>query len=403
MKRVLIVLTFTAVLVFAFATAASAKYASYDSDYNYLPWTSANVLYKAITSETTTQTSPHGGYTQTSVKCAICHSVHRAFSGNTTGSGTTSSPSVTTARTSAGLGSNYALTNGSVGCVSCHAAWGASPSDALVEVGKDSSGPHIGNGGSTCTAVGCHGSVHGAGTQSKYAMVRKYNLTNTHENIDDQITAAIAAGNVVKVGSTDTVATTTNSTDGSAVDVISEKSLDPAMKAYVTGYVCSSSDNQCHGASRSVANSTFSTVGVSASYKAYGHLSTGVFAPPYVPTCEGCHDVIGVATDSTAFPHADRGIDVYYGRYNQKTQEPVTSTEATPTDNTNATRYGLWMTSAGFGQDATATPLAGPVADTLSDFYDATESSPSTADTNIYKLKTDGVCLKCHQTSDLIR
>ena len=397
MKRTLIVLGFAIACVFINTTTSFAVYAGYNVSSAYLSWGGADELYGAVNSTTATQTLAHGGYTQTSVKCAICHSTHRAFSGNTAVDGTT------VARVAAGLGSDYSLTNGSVGCVSCHAAWGAAPSDTLVEVGQATSGPHIGDGGDTCTAAGCHGSVHGTGPQSKYAMVRKYNLTNTHENIDDQITAAIEAGNVVKVGSTDTVATTSNSTDGSTVDVISEKSLDQAMKAYVTGYACSSNDNQCHGASRSVANSTFSSVDTSTAYTAYGHLSTGVVAPPYVPTCEGCHDVIGVATRSTAFPHADRGINVYYGRYNQKTQEPLVSTESTPTDDTNATRYGLWMTSAGFGQDATATPLVGPVADKLSDFYDATESSPSTADTNIYNLKTDGVCLKCHPASDLIR
>jgi len=381
MKKTFQVLALTAVLVFAFATVASAKYASYDNKANYLSWTGANVLYNAIngtTGATQANTSPHGGYTQTSVKCAVCHSTHRAFSGNTDAAG------VTTARTTAGLGSNYFLTNGSTSCVACHASWGANPSKVLVEVGTGATGPHIGTAGSTCTQRGCHGSMHGMHA-SKYAAVKKYNLTNEYAsdpshtggiNIDTQLDNAIAAGNV-------------NSE-------ISLTSTSAGMKAFVTGYTCS----PCHSNSQFAVATFDETSNVTAAVSFGGEVTSAATSPTtqvmrtghpsagggaWVPNCEACHDLVGVATKTTAFPHANKGISVYAnGRYNYETANyggDGYSSVSNPTAGATTEQYGLWMTSnASDAADSLATPIAG-------------------ASTNGFNLQ-DGACIKCHSTSE---
>ncbi|MBK5211307.1 MAG: hypothetical protein JJE36_03190 [Coriobacteriia bacterium] len=395
MKKTLQVLALAAVLVFAFATVASAKYASYTDAFNYLPWTKvvipvtehgsdvavptdfgANVLYNAVNGTTgQTQSSPHGGYTQTSVKCAVCHSIHRAFSGDADGA----------ALATAGLGTNYFLTNGGTTCVACHASWGASPSTALVEVGEGDSGPHIGVAGSSCTEKGCHGSMHGA-NPSDYATVRKYNLANPRSvtasgapaDIDSQLNAAIVAGNL----------------NGE----ITQDALTPDMKAFVTGYVCSPCHNhsQFSVATAPGAESTGAFGGAVAGSDDQmairtGHPSAG--GASYIPTCEGCHDLVGVATKTTAFPHANSGISVYStGRYNFKGDDgtpfatnPAFASVSNATPGAETEQYGLWMTSNASGIDTTgaindnATPISG-------------------ASTNGFNLQ-DGACLKCHSTS----
>lgn len=365
MKKTLLVLALAAVLVFAFAATASAKYASYNASEAYLSWGGANNIYKAINGTTDDQVgSPHGGYTQTSVKCVVCHSTHRAFS-------------TQNALGVAGVGTDTNLLNGTGGsCVACHAAWGSSPSAAVVEVGETYSGPHIGAGGSTCTNRGCHGSVHGAGPAIDYAIVNKYNLTNNDVTADvggvdtvvgnlliTQMDEAIAAGNV-------------NAS-------ITTTSVDKAMKAFATGYVC----YPCHtNSSFSIAANGYANEISLAGVNEFrtGHPS----AKPgnYSPSCESCHDMIGVATNSTAFPHANRGIDVFEGRFDHYNQVPVTGATISTT-NDNATRYGLWMTSAEYTADHSSYATATPIVYAGDTGYD-------------YNLQ-DGVCIKCHNPADM--
>jgi cytochrome c553 len=76
-KKTLIVAAFAAVLVFAFAATAFAYGPIYSGGYNaaapgYLSWS----YVEAQTG--TLDGSPHGNYTTTSSKCAVCHAVHRA-------------------------------------------------------------------------------------------------------------------------------------------------------------------------------------------------------------------------------------------------------------------------------------------------------------------------------------
>lgn len=367
-KRVIFVLTMAAVLVFAFTAVATAKYAGYAANEPYLSWGGANYIYKVITGDTADQLSPHGGYTQTSVKCVVCHSTHRAFTTRTVAEGIGTSP-------------DFKLLNGVGGsCAQCHAAWGASPSDTLVEIGETYSGPHIGAAGSSCNSRGCHGSVHGIGVDTTYAVVAKYNLG---QDVTTKMNEAIAAGNV-------NAAITTTATGD-------------AMKAYATGYVCA----PCHGnSSFSIATRGFANMVVGVNYDpvaqtsttetvmASGHPSASAGLYGHAPTCEKCHDMVGVATNSTAFPHANRGIDVYQGRfdlgagfqYGQPLENATLVTNGViATDNDEATRYTLWMTSSDYDDNVNAKPVA--------------RGSDATArgEGGGYSLR-DGVCIKCHDT-----
>ena len=377
MKKLRSLAVFAALCFFGLVATANAQYASYSANSAYLSWTGAQAVYSSVNSTETTQTTPHSGYTESTVKCAVCHSTHRAYSDVISG----------------GVGSDNTLLPGN-SCIACHASGGSNASNRLIEWGTVSSGPHMTAGGSDCNAAGCHGPVHGGSYTSKYAIVRKYNLANQSSvgALDAAIDAAIASGNVPKDISGNPLMTTV-STDGASVEALSVNSLDQGMKAYATGYVC----YPCHGASsRSVANADFAST---SGYK--GHLSIGTSVSAYIPTCEGCHDVVGVSTNTTIWPHADRGIDVYVGRFNQFTQSPDVSTTTRITTNSDATRYGLWMTSANYGDNATAEPLAGAIANTMSDWQVSQDATASVAQTNIDNMLVDGTCIKCHDSQGL--
>lgn len=381
MKKTLLVLALAVVLVFSFATTASAAYKSYAQGSAYLSWGGANAIYQSLNDTTATQgTSPHGGYTTTTVKCAVCHSTHRAWS----------------ASTKAEAGADNNLLAGTNSCGACHATWGAnSAGNSLVEfsniaVAGNITGPHFGGG--NCLSRGCHGSVH-MSAASKYATVAKFNLAydGSVPALDAALDAAIASGNV-----------------GTAN--LSTTDVGRSMKAYTTGYVCSA----CHGASSfSVASkgATNQVAGVInmvnsaaeipdktlVSYRT-GHPSIGNDTwGIYVPTCETCHDMVGVATGTTAFPHANRGIDVYKGRYDEEfggvdgTAGAASISTVIPTDNTDATRYGLWMTSGAAINDGSAHGLrASADAQPIVDMPDGAANG-----TGGYSLQ-DGACMKCH-------
>jgi hypothetical protein len=84
MKKALIVLVLAAALVFAFSGVAFAKYAGYGYNIDgtnhvgYLSWDGAVFANPAQAGQ-----SPHGGYTANTVKCAVCHSAHRAATDQT--------------------------------------------------------------------------------------------------------------------------------------------------------------------------------------------------------------------------------------------------------------------------------------------------------------------------------
>lgn len=380
-KNILFVLALAACLVFAFTAVATAKYAGYAANEQYLSWGGATDLNEGIAAAAgvATQTaSPHGGYTQTSVKCVVCHSIHRAF----------------TTATAMGSSTDFKLLNGvgTAACAECHAAWGASPSDTLVAVGETFSGPHIGNGGASCTSRGCHGSVHAVGADLTYAVVAKYNLQNS----------VVTSATIPAILDTDTASTKlTKYMDaaiaaGNVAPGISTAATGDAMKAYVTGYVCS----PCHAnSSFAIAAAGFANpVTVSGDNTvtvASGHPSAGGQFFGHAPTCEKCHDLVDVASNSTAFPHANRGIDVYADRFDYDVSVGAYGATGAllnggattiATDNTVATQYALWMTASDYSAVGVAV-----------DPIEKSAGWPNAGEGGGFSLR-DGSCLKCHLT-----
>ena len=139
-RRLFLTAALATCFIFAFSTVAMAKYAGYasqDTTSGYLLWDDAMLLNPAQ------GTSPHGGYRANTVKCAVCHSAHRAASD----------------RVSAGVGTDWKLTPGGDSCAACHTAAGANPTDKLVEWPSTytDGGPH-----QSFNCMGqCHSGIHG--------------------------------------------------------------------------------------------------------------------------------------------------------------------------------------------------------------------------------------------------
>ncbi|MCL2526051.1 MAG: hypothetical protein FWE46_03245 [Coriobacteriia bacterium] len=112
--------------------------------------------------------------------------------------------------------------------------------------------------------------------------------------------------------------------------------------------------------------------------------------------CDQCHDMIGVATNSTAFPHGNRNIRVY--------EWVVSDTGQTQVETTIAAG-NLWMYGGNIALRAGGT--AGNTAGSFSHFADANwrvlrnVTGGSTGIPASGGL-TDGACLKCHIAVDPI-
>ena len=309
LKRALFVLALAAALVFAFSSVAMAKYAGYGYNVDggrhvgYLSWNGAVAVNPAQAG-----TSPHGGYTANTTKCAVCHSVHRAA----------------TDQTAAGVGAYWKLTPGGNSCIACHTATGSNPSALLVEWPSlyADGGPHR-----SFNCMGqCHAGVHG-GIASEYGTAAKFLLnpnrsagtTNGYDGMDDGLTAAIAAGNIGG-GVTEANLVTWPALAGERQGV----------RAMVTGYLCGQPG--CHTGSQFAVNADGyaegRTLPANATNGPYDEFFTGHNTSATTTVCSSsgchsvaggvgdskcatCHDFRGVVTNTSAWPHANRGIDVY--------------------------------------------------------------------------------------------
>ncbi|MDR1775231.1 MAG: hypothetical protein LBS17_02040, partial [Actinomycetes bacterium] len=204
-KKAMFVVAVAAVLVLAFSAVAMAKYAgAFDvgstpaagtnSTAGYLSWSGAkdianddNLGLQTALGETTTA---HGGYTIATVKCAVCHSAHRAYASGET------STAPTAAGAPQGLGyvtSQYTtvdnhLTYGNA-CVNCHTVWGGGGATKKIEWAQTGSGPH---NGQNCVSE-CHtGGIHGDKPSAYYGM----NAFMLGDEKDTVITTALSKGNV---------------------------------------------------------------------------------------------------------------------------------------------------------------------------------------------------------------
>src|SRR5574340_1029894 len=352
MKKTLIVVAIAAALVFALgATPAFAKYAGYSAAKQYVPWTEASSMASLSPDAATRLAGPHSGYATTTIKCAVCHSVHR--------------------------GGSSLLNQGAV-CAYCHtnASWGGgSVSNKLISWGSNSVagngatvGPH-----SSCASTYCHGGPHGVGA-SVYAGPASRLLTDA---ADAKLVADAAANGVAtsefatyssttRALSTGAVCSRTGCHTGSAFGVVasgSELPVDPiagsasASDGLVTGH-------RVVAAATSTWNANGTDFPTSATNLTIAYAGVGY--------CSSCHDL---ADDNNsgrpAFPHAIDGvIDAAAGA-------------------TGLTRPAAWLTAGAYA-GATRTAV-GP--------YDRYTGDGATVGGSAGSPILDGVCLKCHRGS----
>jgi predicted CXXCH cytochrome family protein len=340
MKKTLLVFALAAVLVFAFATTAFAKNAGSAAAVGdgYVSWTTASSVASQIAEEAS---GPHSNYTVSTVKCAVCHSVH----------GAPDNSWLLTKVTSA------SGTNQGQVCAYCH-GYGATAGAHIVAINQapTANSPHS----SICYTT-CHAGVHGIHA-SEYSVLSTKLL---REGPDTMIGAAIA-----DAGTGLTAATFTQPSSGAA---------SATQLSMATGYVCAQPG--CHTQSAfAVANrgnhmTVQSRGGVSlaltghpviasadASFSIAGSANfpagtEGQVAFKATNGCDTCHDMADAATtDGTAFPH-----------------------------NRGASR--LWM-----GKASNASG---------SDYSLVTDADrPGIGLADAYTTVQDGVCLKCHVSAD---
>ena len=383
MKKTLLASALAAVLVFAFAGSAFAAGINHSGQTSlgatsaadamgiYIPWSTASTLGTNASSGT----SPHGNYTTTTVKCAVCHSVHYAAPGKApVGSGQSADTLLRMRAADA--------------CAYCHATAGVAVNGTPVYnglgaaiMGVGTTGGNFDTGhftGPNCSE--CHTSVHGANQDGSVAslngfLLKKMTATDVQGfagyTSTDMITAITAIENkAMNEGFVDPPLGYVSG-DFAAVN-------DPAIRQQAVGVFCA----ECHlgayatnaaGASTNVYGSgtgsftghrVGANVTASANWnfdnsKSSGAVSGIPIAWAPATDCRSCHDALddfGVA----AFPHA-WGKDV-----------AVTGTTAK-----------MWLLSAS-EQGAVKTSVGAPSLNT----YNGSRVQLS-----------DGVCLKCHVAS----
>ncbi|MCL2882055.1 MAG: hypothetical protein FWF45_04085 [Coriobacteriia bacterium] len=438
MKKYLLVLASVALLVFAFAAVAGAKYAGYAKDGSlasstatssaspgYLSWGGAQHLMTQNGAPANLTGTAHGGYVTTTTKCAVCHSVHRAV-----GIGVITGTAPANNSTASGVVNQF-LTAGGASCVQCHCTWGATPVSQLVEWAGPSTpqgGPHSSSACSTCH----QGGIHGSGN-SMYHGMNAYMLGNTN---DAQITAELPLQQVYSSSSlTWFISGTTYANTTGGVPVGTTVANFVAGKTMLTGYTCSRPGchvnsvfvNQAWGQTFSRTDAQTGTTGIQmtghatnfggTSHNAQegcGPCHTGNAAGGYryasattTPNltdvasaraygCDQCHDAVGQATNSTAFPHGNRNIAIY-----EWTTPAATGVAASPEPNTSITADAgnIWMYASSMAQTGTTaagTAGAGVIDPTFTLIQGAVGPDPTGNVGNI----NDATCLKCHVPYD---
>ena len=375
MKRILIVVALAALLVFAMTGTAFAKNAVVnwpgadtsalpDSNLIYNPWTTTSSATWAADDYPANagSTSPHGGYTATTVKCAVCHAVHVA------------SPD----------GDTLLKMEADQACISCHVAaqlggtnmvYGGSAAIA------NASGMDHHTTSSNCSR--CHASVHGAGAIQDVPSITSIILAEQYSN--DQMNPRL-------VNSWITTGTAIEGLTTAQVDTLLNTSAAATTREVAIGLFCQG----CH--SGSYQNGVAGTLGNGNDGSAIGdrtghRVGTSVVAntsydPPYAynlaatstasftgqvawvaaTNCKSCHDAAQFAdgTGGFGFPHFTQGAARFLNR----------STSAAETS-----------TPTGLSVSADAS-------------YTGTETAvyPGTGDAAVAEFSLrDGVCLKCHK------
>lgn len=296
MKKSFLLVAMSAMLLFAFASSAMAKNAgspaivgdtagratsSVDATSGFVYWSAATRI--ASLNGAAQSSGPHGNYTTTTIKCAVCHSVHGA--------------------PSTGV---LLLPTSSVGssCTFCHAS-GGTITPTQVSLSATGNTPHSG-----CLGY-CHSdSPHGVGA-SEYASMKAKLLV---DNADTRIGVAIAA-----------------SAQTSITAVLMASTTDHDAVAMGTGYVCSRFGCHNNAGSAFAIKGSGNTMNLQTPVNVTktGHPVTGALSTDWGadhvgtqnPTavayasvasgCNSCHDYVDPATLLPAFPHNRLGTRLW--------------------------------------------------------------------------------------------
>jgi hypothetical protein len=349
--RLRVIIPMTLVFLLAFATPALAKYAGFSATTQYVNWTVAASMASQNVDSATQPFGPHKGYATTTIKCAVCHSVHR--------------------------GGSKLLNSGSA-CTYCHtdAAYGGGAVATTISwtsgllgtgPGGTSGGPHA-----SCGADYCHGGPHGVDA-SKFAGPASKLF---QDSVTDAKLVALAAANGV---STDTFAT-----------------YNPVTRALATAAVCGRPG--CH---------ENSAMGVVVAGAPVGAVGTWTTAPGQIAVTG--HRVIAAATSSwnangTDFPTTKTGLTIAYkpvdycNSCHDLTDDNNANKPAFPHGNNDVIsvaqgkiagqRAAVWLTAAA---DSGAQTKAVGAYNNYAALGTATyQQAGSTI--------LDGICLKCHKS-----
>jgi hypothetical protein len=337
----------------------------------YMDWSLSNGTNNLVSSGVT----PHGNYTTTTVKCAVCHAVHYA------------APGGATVASNNQVADTLLRMRADQSCIYCHASSSGSVNGRPVYNGLGSA--LIGDGtdghktGANCSF--CHTTVHGVGQDTSVASLSGY-LLNTMPNTNVQNTGHDTVNMLDAIDTIDKNAHNQGFAYGEALgDLTTTFANDnsAALRERAVGIFCA----ECH-------NGAYATVGAGAAANVRGSGSGAVLtaysghrikAPATsnwngagdkvsssalsgiavawadANNCKSCHD----ATDNfnnPAFPHA-------WGQ-----------TPAVATANGVNPNAKMWLTAAADAAAGTKKPVA--------------QGAPSD-NTQL----SDGVCLKCHVAS----
>jgi len=448
MRRTLFLGILALVVLLAFTTIAGAKYAGYAGSSlrydgaamnpsvlsnapGYMSWgtAKAQMTARGITNARVLAT-PHGGYAIATSKCAVCHSGHRAL-------GKAGIPNTVTGASAEGM----TLTAGANSCVECHTEWGSVGTGLPVEWAQTNSGPHGSNACATCHL----GGIHGAGTSQFHGM-NAFMLGGVNDAQIAAETAPGPTGNYDPEFQDPTAINNDsgwfwNGTIGprsvGGTPIAMPVDSWARNRQILTGYTCSRTG--CHTNSalsvgywgwagmREQRDATNSFNVLTTGHKASpGSLTEieGAYCGPCHPGnpaggyrvleanptgiagsgpvvggvpqgtrslnnarqygCDQCHDMVGVLTNSTAFPHANRNIAVY--EWNATGVKTIIS---------NQSAGNLWMYAAN-------TSSTGPINTFPLTYVDQSMTVINNAvasGVTIGQWK-DGACLKCHVPID---
>jgi len=440
MKKSLFVLVLALALVFAFSAAAGAKYAGYAPDgmdagndvmAGYLSWPGA----QAMAGANQLGNTAHGGYITNSTKCAVCHSVHRAYWGvnptNAAAPGSGSVGSAVNVKTN-----NYLAFAGA--CIECHTTFGSGSATKLIEWAPSGAGPHSSQ---NCTGM-CHaGGIHGT-RPSRFNGMNAYMLGNAGGSdalIMEEMGASNFSGNI-SYDDTWAAGTLTGAgwfqkgNTGTPNAWSTPPSVNApqfaAAKGAATGYTCNRAG--CHnnsifavldwgfGGFRTATAADPEGTELQMTGHSVGNFSNhvgnncgpchpgcpsggfGDAASTGYPTaqnqsrafgCDQCHDMVGVLTGTTAWPHANRAINVFEWA---GVGEPDVVAQASG---------NLWMYLGNIGsyaQTPTGTTYTAMDQSWVVRNQAVTGTTALTDPTAGSGIINDGVCLKCHIPTDAL-